>query len=53
MFVRRLLVLAFVVSAPLIAACSVSPTGIDDNPPPPAPTDTTDSTAIGETWPWS
>jgi hypothetical protein len=45
---RRLLVIAMLVAAPLIAACS-TPTGNDDpsNPNPPA-----DSTGFKETKPW-
>jgi hypothetical protein len=50
MFTRRLLILAFVLVAPIAAACSVSPTGVDDEPPPPAPTDTTKR---GDGWPWT
>ncbi len=50
---RRLFVLTFVVVAPLIAGCSVAPTGTDDAPPPPAPADSTDSTSFGEQWPWN
>jgi hypothetical protein len=47
--VRRLLLLATVVAAPL-AGCGVPPTGVEGDPPPPAPSD---SSGRREQNPWN